>query len=163
MEPFLALLTPVGSFTLITPVSQPVQPPGPVDPGYSPPWAQVPPGTQPPRPVDPGYSPPWAQVPPGTQPPGPVDPGYSPPWAQVPPGTRPPITPPKPGDATPPADAPPKPTSPPPPEGAWYWQALWAMWVWVPSAPPPTGGTTPPPTDIGPAHPIQPTVPQPKK
>jgi hypothetical protein len=31
--------------------------------------------------VDPGYSPPWAQVPGGG---GPVDPGYSPPWAQVP-------------------------------------------------------------------------------
>lgn len=51
---------------------------GPVDPGYSPPWAQVRP------PVDPGYSPPWAQVPPGSGPGGPVDPGYSPPWAQVP-------------------------------------------------------------------------------
>lgn len=38
---------------------------GPVDPGYSPPWAQVRP------PVDPGYSPPWAQVPvePPTEPP----------------------------------------------------------------------------------------------
>jgi hypothetical protein len=43
---------------------------GPVDPGYSPPWAQVP--------VDPGYSPPWAQIP--------VDPGYSPPWATPGPG-----------------------------------------------------------------------------
>jgi hypothetical protein len=42
---------------------------GPVDPGYSPPWAQVKP------PVDPGYSPPWAQVPvvPPTEPP-PVNP-----------------------------------------------------------------------------------------
>jgi U5 snRNP spliceosome subunit len=38
---------------------------GPVDPGYSPPWAQVRP------PVDPGYSPPWAQIPvePPTEPP----------------------------------------------------------------------------------------------
>jgi len=44
---------------------QPQPPTGPVDPGYSPPWAQVRP------PVDPGYSPPWAQVPGGGQPPRP--------------------------------------------------------------------------------------------
>lgn len=86
-QPFLALITPVGDT-------------GPADPGYSPPWAQVPPGQVPtpppgiwpgPRPshpimlpgmpgwggggpVDPGYSPPWARPP--------VDPGYSPPWAR---------------------------------------------------------------------------------
>ena len=60
---------------------------GPVDPGYSPPWAQVPPGGQGGGPVDPGYSPPWAQVPDKPPlPPGPVDPGYSPPWAQIPEG-----------------------------------------------------------------------------
>jgi hypothetical protein len=46
----------------------PPRPGGPVDPGYSPPWAQVPPGGQGGGPVDPGYSPPWAQIP--------VDPGY---------------------------------------------------------------------------------------
>ncbi len=57
--PFLALITPIGA----------TAPPGPVDPGYSPPWAQVPPGHIPGGPVDPGYSPPWAQVPPGTTPP----------------------------------------------------------------------------------------------
>ena len=64
------------------PADAPLPPyiPGPVDPGYSPPWAQIRP------PVDPGYSPPWAQVPPGGQGGGPVDPGYSPPWAQVPGG-----------------------------------------------------------------------------
>lgn len=91
-------LQPVIDNTLPTP------PPGPVDPGYSPPWAQIPdvpvdpehpwvPPEIPPVPVDPGYSPPWAQVPvdPGygipetpKPPTGPVDPGYSPPWAQVP-------------------------------------------------------------------------------
>ena len=53
-------------------------PPGPVDPGYSPPWAQVEP------PVDPEH--PWVPpvLPPEVVPPGPVDPGYSPPWAQIP-------------------------------------------------------------------------------
>lgn len=100
MKAFLAMIIPVGDSG----------PSGPVDPGYSPPWAQVPPGgpiggppgfwgPNDPRPTnpiagpgrppwwgianDPGYSPPWATPrPPG----GPVDPGYSPPWAQVPPG-----------------------------------------------------------------------------
>jgi hypothetical protein len=105
MKPFLAFITPIGET-------------GPVDPGYSPPWAQVPPGTIPGAhpshpimlpgmpgwggggPVDPGYSPPWARPPtgpvdPGYSPPwarppvGPVDPGYSPPWAQP----RPPVDP----------------------------------------------------------------------
>jgi hypothetical protein len=71
---------------------------GPVDPGYSPPWARPRPPGQGGGPVDPGYSPPWAQAPvdPGYGFPiggrpggggGPVDPGYSPPWAR--PGTGP--------------------------------------------------------------------------
>lgn len=52
-------------------------PAGPVDPGYSPPWARPGGGPVDPgwsggiAPVDPGYSPPWAR--PGG---GPVDPGY---------------------------------------------------------------------------------------
>jgi hypothetical protein len=40
-------------------------------PGPQPPWPPKPGGGG--GPVDPGYSPPWAQIP--------VDPGYSPPWA----------------------------------------------------------------------------------
>ena len=63
-------------------------PPFPSPPIYWPPG--VPPtggGPRPPSgPVDPGYSPPWAQVPGGGGGGGPVDPGYSPPWAQVPGG-----------------------------------------------------------------------------
>jgi hypothetical protein len=77
---------------------------GPVDPGYSPPWARPQPphiwgGTPglpgggniigggpiyPGGPVDPGYSPPWARPPvdPGWGVTPPVDPGYSPPWAR---------------------------------------------------------------------------------
>ena len=111
------------------PADAPLPPfiPGPVDPGYSPPWAQVPP--RPPGPVDPGYSPPWAQirppVDPGYSPPwaqvpgGPVDPGYSPPWAQVP--------------VDPPTEPPP---THPPTDGHWVWgwspqQCRW-MWVKVP-------------------------------
>ncbi len=99
--------------------------PGPVDPGYSPPWAQVPPqrpiagwpvvpgwgGSLPGGggfpgqggPVDPGYSPPWA-----TPGPGPIDPGYSPPWAQV----RPPVDP---GYSPPWAQIPIDPPTEPPP------------------------------------------------
>jgi hypothetical protein len=94
MQPFLALITPIGGG------SGPVDPgfgrPSPPywgqagDPGYSPPWARPPvdPGYSPPwarprPPVDPGYSPPWATLPPGVPGPGgPVDPGYSPPWAR---------------------------------------------------------------------------------
>jgi hypothetical protein len=100
--------------TVLTTIDQPPSPPlqpshpimlpgmpgwgggGPVDPGYSPPWAQVPPGGQGGGPVDPGYSPPWARpkppvagwpggLPGGGGFPGqggPVDPGYSPPWAR---------------------------------------------------------------------------------
>jgi hypothetical protein len=104
MQPFLAMIIPVSQI--------PGGPSGPVDPGYSPPWAQVPgggPSRPPTGPVDPGYSPPWARPPvdPGYSPPwarprppgqgggGPVDPGYSPPWARpgggpVDPGYSPP-------------------------------------------------------------------------
>jgi hypothetical protein len=101
---------------------------GPVDPGYSPPWAQVPPGGQGGGPVDPGYSPPWAQVRP------PVDPGYSPPWAQV----RPPVDP---GYSPPWAQLPevpptePPPVQPPPTGGSGHWVWAWSpqagRWVWV--------------------------------
>ena len=49
----------------VTVVGVALGPAGPVDPGYSPPWAQVPGGGQGGGPVDPGFSPPWAQVPPG--------------------------------------------------------------------------------------------------
>jgi hypothetical protein len=111
MQPFLAMIVPMGG----TGGS------GPVDPGYSPPWARP----TPPRPsnpialpgdpwwggggpVDPGYGipggipgtrPPIGGVDPGWgnswfdprpshpiyyPPPGPVDPGYSPPWARPP-------------------------------------------------------------------------------
>ncbi len=112
---------------------------GPVDPGYSPPWAQIPPGGQGGGPVDPGYSPPWAQVPPqrpiagwpivpgwgGSLPGGggfpgqggPVDPGYSPPWAQIP--------------VDPPTEPPPV---KPPTEGGnwvWAWSPQLGRWVWV--------------------------------
>jgi hypothetical protein len=89
-------------------------PPGPVDPGWSPPWAQVPdpdrphpshpivlPGDPswgtglPPRPVDPGYSPPWAQVPePGLPPsPGPGVNAVVIPMPLPPEGTPPPTPP----------------------------------------------------------------------
>jgi hypothetical protein len=109
---------PGESLTVVgIPADAPLPPyiPGPVDPGYSPPWAQIPPGgSVPPGPVDPGYSPPWATVRP------PVDPGYSPPWAQVP-GV--PIEP---------------PTEPPPvqlPDDSGHWLWAWSpqmgRWVWV--------------------------------
>ena len=98
------LVKPGETITVVgIPADAPLPPyiPGPVDPGYSPPWAQVPPGGQGGGPVDPGYSPPWAHrygrrvragrwypgwggsLPGGGGFPGqggPVDPGY-PPWA----------------------------------------------------------------------------------
>lgn len=106
--------------------SAPILPPGPVDPGYSPPWAQIRP------PVDPGYSPPWAQVPPGGQGGGPVDPGYSPPWAQV----RPPVDP---GYSPPWAQVPVEPPTEPPPvkpptdagHWVWAWSPQLGRYVWV--------------------------------
>jgi len=58
---------------------------GPVDPGYSPPWAQIP--------VDPGYSPPWATPGPRPQPPSP-GPGFSATVIPLPP-TDPPTEPPE--------------------------------------------------------------------
>ena len=87
-------------------------PSGPVDPGYSPPWAQVP-DPNAPRPSHPIALPgdPWW----GGG--GPVDPGYSPPWAQVP--VEPPTQPP--------------PIKPPTDSGNWVW--AWSpqlgRWVWV--------------------------------
>ena len=179
MNPFLALITPLG-----------VQPPtGPVDPGYSPPWAQVPPGGQGGGPVDPGYSPPWAHPRP---PQGPVDPGYSPPWAQVPggggpvdPGYSPPWA--RPGGPVDPGYSPPWaqvpgaspvkqgvkesdiPSHPDKPTGQ---NGVWVLvstgpnqvgWAWMETSTPTTPPTTPPDSSVGPAHPIQPTVPTPKK
>jgi len=123
-------------------------PPGPVDPGYSPPWAQVPPGTGPGGPVDPGYSPPWAQVRP------PVDPGYSPPWAQVPPGTGP-------GGPVDPGYSPPW-ARPQPPRPGWPTVPGWpggslpggiegfphpSHPIYIPITPPPDSG-------LEPTHPI---------
>jgi hypothetical protein len=132
--------------------------PGPADPGYSPPWAQVPP--QRPVagwPVVPGWG---GSLPGGGGFPGqggPVDPGYSPPWAQVPPGTMPggprpshPIAlpgdpwwggggPVDPGYSPPWAQVPiepptePPPVTPPTDSGNWVW--AWSpqlnRWVWV--------------------------------
>lgn len=125
------LVKPGETITVVgIPADAPLPPyvPGPVDPGYSPPWAQIPPGGQGGGPVDPGYSPPWAQVRP------PVDPGYSPPWAQV----RPPVDP---GYSPPWAQLPPIPIEPPiepppvkPPEDGnwvWAWSPQLNRWVWV--------------------------------
>lgn len=108
----------------------PIIPPGPVDPGYSPPWAQLPGVPGPGGPVDPGYSPPWATpAPPRPTHPialpgdpwwgggGPVDPGYSPPWAQVP--VEPPTEPPP---VKPPSDA---------GKWVWAWSPQLGRWVWV--------------------------------
>jgi hypothetical protein len=108
------------------------------------------PGGPPPHPAFPIWGGPGAGFP--------DKPGYPPVVGGGP--IIPAFTPPKPGDATPPPDAPPMPTEPPPPTGAWYWQGLWQMWVWVPSP----ATSTPPPDmgNVGPAHPIQPTVPEPK-
>jgi hypothetical protein len=108
------------------PADAPLPPyiPGPVDPGYSPPWAQLPGVPGPGGPVDPGYSPPWAQVRP------PVDPGYSPPWAQVP--DKPPL-PPGPVD---PGYSPPWAQIEGEDKGKWCWayspQTKRWMWVRVP-------------------------------
>lgn len=120
MQPFLAMITPIGQSPEQPPgiwpgphPSHPIMlpgmpgwggggpPSGPVDPGYSPPWARPP--------VDPGYSPPWAR--PG----GPVDPGYSPPWAR--PGPPPGIWGPTDPRPTPPIYIPPP--GSPPPLGIW--------------------------------------------
>lgn len=113
---------------------------GPVDPGYSPPWAQVPvdpgygiPVGGAPRPSHPIYYPPGTQphpshpiaLPPMNLPGGPVDPGYSPPWAQVPvdPGYGIPIDPPtEPPPVTPPADS---------GNWVWAWSPQLNRWVWV--------------------------------
>ncbi len=100
----------------ITVIGMAAGPAGPVDPGYSPPWAQIPPGGQGGGPVDPGYSPPWAQVPGGGN--RPIDPGYSPPWAQIP--------------VDPPTEPPPvKPPSADDGHWVWAWSPQQGRWVWV--------------------------------
>ena len=142
---------PGETVTVIGLPSVPVLPPGPVDPGYSPPWAQVPdpnaprpthpimlpgmpgwgvpPGGQGGGPVDPGYSPPWAQVRP------PVDPGYSPPWAQVPVDPEHPWVPPPSGPVDP-GFSPPWAQVPDAPDGGagtwvWAWSPAAKRWMWV--------------------------------
>lgn len=113
---------------------------GPVDPGYSPPWAQVP--------VDPGYSPPWAQAP--------VDPGYSPPWARPP---VPPLVPTQPpGTATPlppPAGSAGWPVQPivPPPYIVVNYPGVGPMVVTPPTPTPPVPPD--PPIDVPPGGPPQ--------
>jgi hypothetical protein len=130
------LVKPGETITVVgIPADAPLPPyiPGPVDPGYSPPWAQIPPGGQGGGPVDPGYSPPWAQVPPqrpiagwpvvpgwgGSLPGGggfpgqggPVDPGYGIPVD--PPTEPPPVKPPENGN------------------WVWAWSPQAGRWVWV--------------------------------
>jgi hypothetical protein len=112
---------------------------GPVDPGYSPPWAQVPPGGgQGGGPVDPGYSPPWAQVPPGQGPGGGRPPG--PPNLPEGGGVVIPIPP----DSTAPIPPPPEGT---PPENkpyvVWFGPGSVASVVYLP----PTATTKPPSTE----------------
>lgn len=111
--------------------------PGPVDPGYSPPWAR--PGGRPTHPialpgdpwwggggpVDPGYSPPGVGpgVPGTRPPPGGVDPGYGNPWFDPHP-SHPIVIPP---------EGPP-PTQPPPSDSGnwvWAWSPQAGRWVWV--------------------------------
>jgi hypothetical protein len=119
------------TFTVIgVPADVPVPPiiPGPVDPGYSPPWAQVPPGGQGGGPVDPGYSPPWAQVPPG----GVKPPSWRPEHPEHPIANPwPPYV-----DANPPQPQPPiDPTQPPPNLDSGHWVWAWSpqqgRWLWV--------------------------------
>jgi hypothetical protein len=125
--------------------------PRPPQPGVPP----TPPGGGQGGPVDPGYSPPWAQVPGGGQGPGgPVDPGYSPPWAQVPvPPPSPPNLPEGGGILIP---LPEGSEGPPPPEGTpeenvayvvWFGPGTVAGVVYLPpvaTTKPPVPGQNPP-------------------
>jgi hypothetical protein len=143
----------------------PIQPPGPVDPGFSPPWAQVG-GPRPSHPialpgdpwwggggpVDPGWSGGVAPPPRPTHPialpgdpwwggGGQVDPGYG-----VDIGHRPshPIS--LPGDpwwgTKPPTEPPPQPVEPGGGNGnTWAWSPQLQRWVWV--YVPPAGEATP--------------------
>jgi len=114
----------VGGGSVIPP---PVSiPPAPVDPGYSPPWAQVPPGTPTfpiagypdfPYPSPPIYRPGY----PGGAPPPSLPPGW---------GQGPPIEPP-----TPPTEG-----KPPPPDGGWGWHPDYG-WGYFPGG----GGKPQPP------------------
>jgi len=108
------------------PPSGPEGPPVAGWPGVPGNWPSLPGQPHPPTgPVDPGYSPPWAQVPPGGQGGGPVDPGYSPPWAQVP-GTQPPPNLPAGGGVIVPL--PEGANGPPPPEGTPEDHKPYAVW-----------------------------------
>jgi hypothetical protein len=213
MRSFVALITPLGE---MPPGTGGGGGEGPVDPGYSPPWATpgpgpgpqpplgiwgpndprpTPPIAQPPGgwgggggggPVDPGYSPPWARPQP------PVDPGYSPPWAQVPGGggqPQPPLgiwgpgdprptlpiagwnpgtgtwpTPPGGGSGTPPRPGfpvqIPAPIEDPNGGGTWHWAFVPGKGWGYAMVPPPASGTTPPeptppPVDPNAPHPDQ--------
>lgn len=101
--PFLALITPLSD---ARPDNTLPVPPGPVDPGYSPPWARPP--------VDPGYSPPWARP----QPPRPTHPIYNPAYPDnTLPGSQP-----RPDQGLPPFPSHPiyiPPEGAPPPLGIW--------------------------------------------
>ena len=93
-------------------------PPGPVDPGYSPPWAR--PGG---GPVDPGYSPPWAR--PGK----PVYPDQGLPGSQPYPDQGLPGSQPRPDHSLPPFPSHPiyvgPPVPAPEPEPPLKWHAVW--------------------------------------
>jgi hypothetical protein len=119
MQPFLAMIMPLASGTTPPDGGTPPSNGGPVDPGYSPPWAQIPPGggTRPPRPSSPRGTNAVVMPMPATDPPTAPPAGLSPDSKQVliwfGPGTQPavawvapyastgPITPP--AEGTPPA------------------------------------------------------------
>ena len=136
-QPFLALITPLAGGGAS----------GPVDPGYSPPWAR--PGGG--GPVDPGYSPPWARpgAPypdnslPGNQPYPDIGlPGDQPHPDQGLPGSQPrPWGPNDPRPTPPIYIGPPVPAPEPQPQIKWY--AAWTpqhgwLTVGIPSGPAPT-------------------------
>lgn len=182
MQPFLALITPLAATTPPTSDARPTHPialpgdpwwggGGPVDPGWSGGIGEE--GTRPPiGSVDPG----WGQTP-GARPSHPIfyPPGTRPP--QTPPGfwgggphPMPPIAPP--GETPPPVGTTPPQSGQPiqlpgqdPSEGGWVYAYVPGYgWTWIqvaegaePAPMPPDMG------NIGPAHPIQPTVPEPKK
>jgi hypothetical protein len=157
--------------------------PGPVDPGYFPPGV---------GPGQPGGPPNWSPIHPSHPIANPwppyVDagpPGPQPPWPGSPPNWSPihpshPIANPWPPyvDAGPPGPQPPTGSRPPqggmpgqlpgsdPGGSGWVWAYVPGYgWMWA-QVPQPPSSTTPPPStgieDPAPAHPIQPTEPEPK-
>ena len=142
MQPFLALITPIGN----------AGGGGPVDPGYSPPWAQVPGGGggQPPgiwgptdpRPTNPiaGWDPGSGTFPPGRPPGVPTHPVYNPPYPDNSlPGQQPGIWGPTDPRPTPPIYIPPAGAEPP-------------LGIWGPTDPRPGLGPVAP--QPHPEHPI---------